>query len=156
MERFESSRHAYSAKRSFARTGELSEFALYGESYLHLQFTPKYRRELFTLELLQKACKAQFSEIAAQLRVRLEACDFGPNHVHIFVGGWKNFSIPQLAQQFKGASSHEMRREFGFVLVEFKLGDSLWSDGYFYETCGSVTAKARRYYIERMQKKHWI
>lgn len=137
MERFESSRHAY------------------GESYLHLQFTPKYRREIFVVKLLQEACAAHFGEVAARLHIRLEACEFGPDHVHIFIGGWKNYTIPQLAQFFKGTSSHELRRDFAAVFVRFKLDDSMWSDGYFYETCGSVTAQARRYYIERLQAKHW-
>ena len=85
----------------------------------------------------------------------MEACEFGPDHCHVFLAGWKNFAIPKLAQYFKGASSRQLRKDFQEVLRKFSLGDSFWSDGYFYETCGSVTAEARKFYIERMQKKHW-
>jgi putative transposase len=127
----------------------------FGGSALHLQFTPKKRRKVFMNGFLQKACRARFEEKACQLGSNLEACEFGPDHVHIFLTHWKNFSIPQLAQHFKGASSKQIREDFGDFLVHYKMGDSFWSDGYFYETCGSVTAEARKYYIERMQGKHW-
>jgi len=127
----------------------------FGGSALHLQFTPKKRRKVFMQRFVKEACEASFRQIAQHWGVSMEACDFGPDHCHIFLTHWKNFSIPQLAQFFKGASSNQVRKDFGDVLEHYEMGDSFWSDGYFYETCGSVTAEARKYYIERMQKKHW-
>ena len=35
-------------------------------------------------------------------------------------------------------------------------GSSFWSDGYFYESIGSVTSEAIEYYITRQQGKHWL
>ena len=128
----------------------------YGGSALHLQFTPKKRRHVFEQAFMRESCRARFEEKAMQLRVKLEACDFGPDHAHIFVTGWKNFSVSQLAQHFKGASSKQLRDDFRNFLEHYKMGDSFWSDGYFYETCGNVSAEYRKYYVERMQKKHWI
>jgi len=127
----------------------------YGESALHLQFTPKYRRAIFTDSLLLRACRGMFGYIAVQLKVQLVAAEFGPDHTHTFFRDWKNYSIPQLAQLLKGRSSYELRRRFPDRLALFKLGASMWTDGYFYETVGSVTADARQFYIERCQKKHW-
>ena len=126
----------------------------FGESALHLQLTPKYRRKIFLVKALQEACRASFEQIAAHWGLKLEACEFGPDHAHIFISGWKNFAVSRLAQYFKGASSKQLRDDFIEILQQFHLGDSFWSDGYFYETCGSVTAEARKFYIERMQKKH--
>ena len=128
----------------------------FGVSALHLQFTPKKRRKVFMNGFLQKACRARFEEKAYQLHVNLEACEFGPDHCHLFITRFKNFSIPQLAQHFKGASSKQLRDDFGEFLEHYKMGDSFWSDGYFYETCGNVSAEYRKYYVERMQKKHWV
>jgi putative transposase len=128
----------------------------FGVSALHIQLTPKKRRKVFMNKLLQEACKARFEEKAHQLHVSLEACDFGQDHCHLFITRFKNFSIPQLAQHFKGASSRQLREDFGDFLVHYKMGDSFWSDGYFYETCGNVSAEYRKYYVERMQKKHWV
>jgi len=126
----------------------------FGESYLHLQFTPKYRRKVFTDKSVRKVCKNLMNWIAKDLRVKIEAMDFGPEHFHIFIKDWKNYSIIYLAKMFKGKSSFKIRRILEKELKNFKLGNSFWSDGYFYETVGSVTADARRFYIERCQNKH--
>jgi len=127
----------------------------YGEVALHMQFTPKKRRKIFLCEIIQKACRTSFEEIAMQRNVKLVACEFGPDHVHIFLLGWKNYAVSKVAQLFKGKSSRQLRKDFPDLCKKFRIPDSLWSDGYFYETCGNVTAEARKFYIERMQKKHW-
>lgn len=126
----------------------------YGETYLHLQFTPKKRRKAFNNLTVMKACKKQFLAIADTLKIALVAAEFGPDHCHIFLRNWKNYSIPQLAQRFKGASSHALRERFPWLKVAINR-DSFWTDGYFHETVGSVTAQARQFYIERCQNKHW-
>ena len=127
----------------------------YGESYLHLQFTPKYRRWVFTNRLVMRVCRNYMSLIAKELGLKVEAMDFGPQHFHIFIGNWKNHSIAKLAQMFKGRSSYEMRKRLSKELKVFSRGKSFWRDGYFYETVGTVTKEARKFYIERCQNKHW-
>jgi putative transposase len=107
-------------------------------------------------EIIQKACRASFQQIAMHWGVSLEACEFGPDHTHLFITKWKNFAVAQLAQFFKGASARQMRKDFPEFFRRMRTGKSMWTDGYFYETCGSVTADARKFYIERCQKKHWI
>jgi putative transposase len=126
----------------------------YGEAYLHLQFTPKRRRKPFRNPEVTLECRKQFLAIASDLRIVLVAAEFDPDHCHIFLKDWKNHSIPQLAQRFKGTSSHALRTRFTWLraTVDEK---SFWTDGYFYETVGSVTAPARQFYIERCQGKHW-
>lgn len=127
----------------------------YGESYLHLQFTPKYRRKVFANKSIRRACKNLMKLIARELKVKIEAIEFGPEHLHLFIKSWKNYSIRYLAQVFKGRSSFEIRRRLPEEIQKFNLGNSFWSDGYFHETVGSVTADARRFYIQRCQNKHW-
>jgi len=127
----------------------------YGESYLHLQFTPKYRRKIFSDTCIRRVCKNIMKIVARELGIEIEAVEFGPDHVHIFIKNWKNYSISYLAQRFKGRSSFEIRKRLSLELKRFNLGDSLWSDGYFHETVGSVTADARKFYIQRCQDKHW-
>lgn len=93
--------------------------------------------------------------VAKELNISLEAVEFGPDHVHVFIGDWKNCSIPQLAQLFKGRSPFEIRRRLWNDIRQKLWGDSFWTDGYFYETVGSVTADARKFYIQGCQMKHW-
>ena len=90
-----------------------------------------------------------------ELNIELVAADFGPDHYHAFFRNWKNYSIARLANTFKGKSSYLIRRLIPEELIKYKLGKSFWSDGYFYETCGSVTAASREYYVKRCQTKHW-
>ena len=78
-----------------------------GEANIHFQFTPKYRRDIFRDEGVKRACEACLRRIAEDLGVVLHAVEFGPDHCHLFVGACKNFSVAELAQRFKGASSRD-------------------------------------------------
>ena len=127
-----------------------------GGANFHLQFTPKYRRRVFEDETIREACREAFHAKAKALGVVLEACEFGPDHVHIFVCGCKNYSVPQLAQHFKGFSARVLRRDKWHRVRKYEWGGSFWSDGYFHESVGRVTSETVRYYIERQKKKHWI
>ena len=126
-----------------------------GESNFHFQFTPKYRRDIFRDVIIKKACEESFLKIAVKYKMVVRALEFGPDHVHLFLGNCKKYSVPQVAQYFKGASSRELRKKY-MDRVNIKLyGDSFWSDGYFYESVGRVTSESIEYYIKRQQGKHW-
>lgn len=127
-----------------------------GGANYHLQFTPKYRRKIFLDMVLMVACRMVFERIARELNVRIESLEFGPDHVHIFLSNCKNYSASQLASRFKGASSRALRKLHGGRLKRFRLGSSLWSDGYFYESVGRVTSSTVKFYIDRQQGKHWM
>ena len=86
----------------------------------------------------------------------MEACEFGPDHVHVFVSRCKNYSVPYIVQRLKGASSHRIRHELWERVKDKLWGDSFWSDGYFYRSIGSTTSDAVEYYIKYSQKKHWM
>lgn len=126
-----------------------------GESNYHFQFTPKYRRDVFKDFALKKACELSFRRIAAKWCVRLLAIEFGPEHVHLFLGNCRKYSVSQLARYFKGASSRELRMNHWDRIKHKLWGSSFWSDGYFYESVGRVTSETVKYYIERQQGKHW-
>ena len=126
-----------------------------GGSNYHFQFTPKYRKSIFKIERICKLIRALIKYKAFKLVVEIEAIEFGPDHVHVFVTNCKNYSVPQLAQHFKGYSSFKVRRAFPAEMSYFLWGKSFWSDGYFYESVGRVTSETVKFYIERQQGKHW-
>jgi len=127
-----------------------------GDSNCHLQFTPKYRKPIFEDKDVLAECEKQFKEIAARLNVQLVGMGLGPDHAHIFVADWKNYSIAQLAQRFKGASSRAIRQKLPVRLtVKGLYGDSMWSDGYMHRTVGAVTTETMKKYVTESQKKHW-
>ena len=127
-----------------------------GESNLHFQFTPKYRKKIFLDMDVKDMCEQEFKLKAAELGVQLAGVGFGPDHAHMFVTGFKNYSIAELAQYFKGASSIHIREKYPVRLtVQGLYGDEMWSDGYFHRTVGAVTAETMKKYVTESQKKHW-
>jgi putative transposase len=126
-----------------------------GEANLHLQFTPKYRRDIFRDKMVKKVCEESFQETAEKLGLMIHALAFGPEHIHIFVGACKNHSVAEVVRRLKGASSRRIRQQC-WNRVKSKLwGDAFWSGGYFYRSVGSTTDEAIQYYIEKSQRKHW-
>ena len=127
-----------------------------GESNFHLQFTPKFRRDVFLDEDVRMLCAESFRQACAELRIGMEACEFGPDHVHVFVSRCKNYSVPEIARRLKGASSRRIRLELWDRIRDKLWGDEFWSGGYFYRSVGSTTTEAVQYYIEHSQRKHWV
>lgn len=126
-----------------------------GEASYHFQFTPKYRRKVFNDKLVKTSVANTMRYIASKLGVELHAIEFGPDHCHLFVGNCRKYSVSELARRFKGASSRYLRYQLWDRLHDKGLGDSFWTDGYFYESVGKVTNANIKFYIERQQRKHW-
>jgi putative transposase len=123
---------------------------------LHLQFTPAYRRDIFCDSGVKSLCKRVFGAVSGDLGVELIACEFGPDHAHLFLSGWKNYSIPYLVRLLKGRSSRTLRKNMWEQIRPKLWGDRFWSEGYFAETVGRITAETAKQYIERQQGKHWM
>ncbi len=64
----------------------LSVGSTVGESNFHLQFTPKYRRDVFLDVEVRELCRESFRKTCEELGIGMEACEFGPDHVHMSAG----------------------------------------------------------------------
>ena len=126
-----------------------------GETSLHLQFTPAYRREIFTEPLTRELTVAYVVERAQQMKIEIAAIECGPDHLHLFVKNWKNWAVKILACQLKSYSSRKMRRGHSALFINKLWGKKFWSSGYFHRTVGAVTAETVKRYIAEGQKKHW-
>jgi len=126
-----------------------------GQSCLHLQFTIAYRRQVIRVEQLDKLVKIYLRAGADRIGVNIAALEVAPDHVHVFVSNWKNYSIPEIAKRLKGFSSRMIRKRYSCYLKYYLWGKKFWSAGYFYRTVGSVTAENVRRYIDETQNKHW-
>lgn len=127
-----------------------------GESNLHLIFTPAYRRDIFSEPLVRELTMAYLLERSGAMGIQVSAVDCGPDHMHVFVQHWKNWSIAAIARELKGYTSLKMRK--GHVsLFRHKLwGKKFWTGGYFHRTVGAVTAETVKRYVEESQTKHWM
>ena len=126
-----------------------------GEANFHMKFTPKYRRDVFRDGEVRRVCEESFRETAIRYGFAVHAIEFGPEHVHIFVGACKNLSVSGLARLLKGASSRRLRSQCWDRFRSKLWGDSFWTDGYFYRSVGATTNEAIKYYLEHSQRKHW-
>ena len=126
-----------------------------GESNLHLQLTPAYRRDIFVDKQVWELTLIYIKEKLEKMNVILLSAECGPDHDHIFVANWKNYTIPYIVQQIKGFSSYMMRKHHKSLIINKLWGKKFWSEGYFYRTVGVVTKESTKFYIEKSQKKHW-
>jgi len=126
-----------------------------GESNLHLQFTPAYRRDIFADPLVRELTIAYLVERAQQLNIFISAVDCGPDHIHLFVENWKNWSISELARELKKYVSRKMRKGHKYLFQDKLWGDKFWTYGYFHRTVGAVTKDTVKRYVKESQKKHW-
>ena len=126
-----------------------------GETNLHLQFTPAYRRDIFSEPLARELTIGYIAQRAKEMKVEIAAIECGPDHLHLFVKQWKNWKIPVLAGQFKTYSSRMMRRGHNYLFCNKLWGKKFWSSGYFHRTVGAVTAETVKRYITEGQRKHW-
>ena len=126
-----------------------------GESCLHLQFTIAYRREVLRIRQLLALTKIYLYAAANRIGVEIAAMDFGPDHVHLFITNWKNYSVAELAKRLKGFSSRMIRKRYMGLIQHYLWGSKFWTSGYFYRTVGSVTSENMKRYIEETQEKHW-
>ncbi len=126
-----------------------------GETNLHLQLTPAYRRDIFENDLVRELTVAYIVQRSKEMKIEIAVIECGPDHLHLFVKHWKNWKIPVLAGQLKTYSSRMMRKGHKYMFEDKLWGKKFWSSGYFHRTVGAVTADTVKKYIAEGQKKHW-
>jgi putative transposase len=117
--------------------------AVYSLKY-HLVWCPKYRRPVLTNAVAERL-KLLLADKASELETTLHALEVMPDHVHLFVESDPTRAPAHLAAQFKGFTSHVLRREFPHLRSRLP---TLWSRSYFVCSIGHVSDKAIQRYIE--------
>lgn len=110
----------------------------------HLVWCPKYRRPVL-VEPVAARLKALLHEKAAEIGATLHALEVMPDHVHTFVESDPTRAPAHLAAQFKGFTSHVLRREFPHLRSRLP---TLWSRSYFIASTGAVSEATIKRYIE--------
>lgn len=126
-----------------------------GETNLHLQFTPAFRRDIFADELVRELTVAYIAQRAQELRVNLAAIECGKDHMHLFISNWKNYAVSLLAGLLKSYSSRMMNKGHKHLFKDKLWTHKFWSSGYFHRTVGAVNSETVKRYITEGQKKHW-
>ena len=121
--------------------------------HVHLVFVTKYRRDVFTKEILDDL-KIIFTDVCKDFEAELIEFDGEDDHVHLLVNYPPKISVAALVNSCKGVSSRLIRKK-NYPSIQKKLwGGALWSPSYFAGSCGGAPIAVIRQYIEQQQTTH--
>ena len=116
--------------------------------HVHLVFVTKYRRKMFTNQILNDLRKI-FIDICGDFEARLVEYEGETEHVHLLIEYLPKVAVSKLVNSLKGVSSRLIRKK-GYPSIKNALwGGSLWSPSYFAGACGGAPLAAIRQYIEK-------
>jgi len=116
--------------------------------HVHLVFVAKYRRKVFTKEILDDM-RGIFESVCTDFEAQLVEFDGEDDHVHLLVNYPPKVSISKLVNSLKGVSSRMIRKK-NYPSIKQKLwGGALWSPSYFAGSCGGAPITIIRQYIEQ-------
>ncbi|MHB1641784.1 MAG: IS200/IS605 family transposase [Acidithiobacillus sp.] len=118
--------------------------------HVHLVFVTKYRRGVFTGEVLAEL-HGIFAAVCRDFSAELVEFDGEDDHVHLLVNYPPRVSVSALVNSLKGVSSRMIRKK-NYPSVRKRLwGGALWSPSYFAGSCGGAPISIIRQYIGRQQ-----
>ena len=121
--------------------------------HVHLVFVTKYRREVFTKDILDDL-RPIFASVFVDFEAELVEFDGEDDHVHLLVNYPPKVSVSNLVNSLKGVSSRMIRKK-NYPSIRKKLwGGALWSPSYFAGSCGGAPIAIIRQYIEQQQTPH--
>lgn len=121
--------------------------------HVHLVFVTKYRRDVFTKEILDDL-RDIFAAVCRDFESELVEFDGEDDHVHLLVNYPPKVAISSLVNSLKGVSSRMIRQK-RYPSIRKKLwGGALWSPSYFSGSCGGAPIEIVRQYIEQQKTPH--
>jgi len=114
-------------------------------------FTPKYRKAVFTDELL-KVCEQVMSDVCVDFGATLDEFNGETDHVHLLVQYPPTVQLSKLVNSLKGVSARVLRRDYPEQVKSLLWGDSLWSPSYFVGSCGGASLNVVKDYIENQRR----
>jgi putative transposase len=121
--------------------------------HVHLVFGTKYRRDVFTKDILEDL-RPIFANVCADFESELVEFDGEHDHVHLLVNYPPKVAVSHLVNSLKGVSSRMIRKK-NYPSIRQKLwGGALWSPSYFAGSCGGAPIAVIRQYIEQQKTPH--
>ncbi|MFZ0565448.1 MAG: IS200/IS605 family transposase [Chlamydiales bacterium] len=115
--------------------------------YVHLVFVTKYRKSVFTKEIIADL-ESIFSHVCQRFQSELVQCDGEDDHVHLLINYPPTWTVSRLVNSLKGVSSRLIRKKAYPSIQQALCGKNLWSPSYFAASCGGASLDVIRQYIE--------
>lgn len=116
---------------------------------LHLVWCSKYRLPVL-VGAVSRRLERLLRDEATALEMTLHALEVMPDHVHMFVEFDPRWAVAEIANRFKGTTSHILRQEFANLRSRMP---TLWSRSYYAGTVGYVSESTVRRYIEAQKSR---
>lgn len=110
----------------------------------HLIWCPKYRRKVLVGDVASRL-KELLIEKSSSIDTNIDTMEIMPDHVHLFVKATPILSPHYIAQQLKGYTSRQLRKEFPELKSRLP---TLWTRSYYCETVGHISQETVCKYIE--------
>ncbi len=115
----------------------------------HLVWCPKYRRPVLE-GAIEKRLREVIEDVRAEHVWTIHVLEVMPDHVHLFIESDPIYSVAEIVNRLKGASSRILRSEFPALRSRLP---TLWSRSYYAGTVGAVSDAVVRRYIESQKGK---
>ncbi|MFM8454082.1 MAG: IS200/IS605 family transposase [Gammaproteobacteria bacterium] len=128
------------------RTGRTCIF----KAFYHVVFVTKYRRNVFSKEMLESMYLV-FKETCLQMDVELLEFNGEDDHVHLMLSCHPKLALSNLVGKLKGKSSYMLRKEFWPQIKQKLWGKHLWSPSYCLVSCGGAPLNIVKQYIQQQR-----
>ena len=118
---------------------------------LHLVFVTKYRRKVFTKEMLDRVNEI-IKETCEQMDCELLEFGGEDNHIHLMVSVHPKIAVSNLVGKLKGKSSYMIRREYWDRVKNMLWGNHFWSPSYCAVSCGGASLEVVKAYINNQNE----
>ncbi|WP_184759378.1 IS200/IS605 family transposase [Streptosporangium album] len=119
--------------------------------HAHLVFTPKYRRGVFTDEILRR-CEDIMIEVCDSFGAELVEFNGEEDHVHLLVHHPPKVALSTLVNSLKGVSARLLSKEYPAHIRKYLWGGHFWSPSYFAASCGGAPLSIIKEYIENQKR----
>lgn len=116
--------------------------------HVHLVFVVKYRKRVFTKQVLSHL-RIIFESVCNDFGSTLVEMDGEYDHVHLLLHYPPKISISRLVNSLKGVSSRLLRsKQYPSIQKNLWKG-ALWSPSYFAASCGGAPLEIIQEYIQQ-------
>jgi putative transposase len=105
--------------------------------HAHLVFVTKYRRPLFTAEMLT-FCEHTMRDVCSAFDEELVEFNRETDHLHLLVAQPPTLAISKLARRLNGRTAYAVRREYTGACIRARMRGPLWSPCYLAVSCGGA------------------
>lgn len=119
--------------------------------HAHLVFVTKYRRGVFTQQMLQR-CEEIMRDVCADFEAELKEFNGEKDHVHLLVHYPPKVQLSKLVNSLKGVSSRRLRQEYTVQVNRAIMHGHFWSRSYFAGSCAGAPLTVVRQYIDNQRR----